>query len=173
MTTPPLLPVHRFIATLEIVAREAAHLAWSQQRLFSRPIDGAWVLTLNAQPEQAESMEAYVSRFGRLQDTIADKLLPRFLQALAERPGSQIEVLNRAERLGVLDDVTRWLESRQLRNKLIHEYMTDAASFADDLNLSNTFCLMLIDTAARIRAEAIARLKLSPETLPALPSTSA
>lgn len=64
---------------------------------------------------------------------MADKLLPRWLLALAERPGSQIEVLNRAERLGVLEDVTAWLEARQLRNRLIHEYMTDSEAFAADL----------------------------------------
>jgi hypothetical protein len=33
---------------------------------------------------------------------MADKLFPRWLQALAETSGSQIETLNRAERLGVL-----------------------------------------------------------------------
>jgi hypothetical protein len=120
MINPPLLPVDRLVSTLDLVARESAHLIWSRRRLFSQPIDTAWVLALNVQPEQAERPEAYVSRFGRLQDTIADKLLPRFLQALAERPGSQIETLNHAERLGVVSEVTQWLEARQLRNKLIH-----------------------------------------------------
>ena len=79
-----------------------------------------------------------MSRYGRLQDTIADKLLPRWLRALAERPGSQIEVLNRAEQLGVLEDVSQWLEARQLRNTLIHEYMEDSATFAEKHPTSRT-----------------------------------
>ncbi len=54
--------------------------------------------------------------------TIADKLLQRWLMALAETPGSQIEILNRAERLGVIGDVEHWLEARKRRNKIIHKY---------------------------------------------------
>ncbi|WP_286729373.1 nucleotidyltransferase domain-containing protein [Thiomonas sp. 13-64-67] len=90
----------RFLATLYIVAKESAHLEWSRQRLFSQPITPAWVDGLDTQPEPAERLEVFVSRYDRLQDTIADKLLPRWLRALAERPRSQIEVLNRAEQLG-------------------------------------------------------------------------
>ena len=72
-------------------------------------------------PEIVESLEAFVSRFGRMQDTIADKLLPRWLLILAETPGSQIETLNRAERLDVPSNVENWLAARKLRNKLVHE----------------------------------------------------
>jgi hypothetical protein len=59
------------------------------------------------------------------------------LLALAENPSSQIEVLNRAERLGVIEDVTSWLEARQLRNHLVHEYITDIDAFAKDLQLTD------------------------------------
>lgn len=80
--------------------------------------------------ERAERLEAFVSRFGRMQDTLADKLLPRWLSALAEPVGSQIENLNRAERLGVVEDTLQWLEARKLRNRLVHEYAIEAADFA-------------------------------------------
>ena len=66
-------------------------------------------------------------------------MLPRWLRALAEQPGSQIEVLNRAERLGVVEDVAAWLEARQLRNRLVHEYMTDPASFIEYLKLAEFY----------------------------------
>lgn len=101
-----------------------------------------------------------------MQDTLADKLLPRWLQALAEKPGSQIEVLNRAERLGVLDDVTAWLEARQLRNRLIHEYMTNSTAFAEDLQLAESYSRMLLDTVARIRGDAMQRLNIPASRLP-------
>jgi len=96
------LPVERFLQTLEIVAREGKHLTYSWNSLFSQMIDAEWVHNLEQDPACAERLEAFVSRFGRMQDTMADKLLPRWLLALAEVPGSQIETLNRAERLGVL-----------------------------------------------------------------------
>jgi len=88
------------------------------------------VRQLDAHPELAERLETFVSRFGRMQHTIADKLLPRWLQALAETPGSQIETLNRAERLGVLASTEQWLEARKLRNHWVHEYMDDANASA-------------------------------------------
>jgi hypothetical protein len=56
-----------------------------------------------------------------MQDTIAHKLLPRWLEALVESPGSQIEMLNRAERLGAIESTENWLMARKLRNRLIHE----------------------------------------------------
>jgi hypothetical protein len=83
-----ILPVDRFLATLAVVAKEAKHLEWSRSRLFRQTIDTAWVESLENRPELAEQLEAFVSRYGRLQDTIGDKLLPRWLLALAERLGS-------------------------------------------------------------------------------------
>jgi hypothetical protein len=156
----------RFLATLRIVAKESAHLEWSQQRLFSQPITPAWVEALDTHPELAERLEAFVSRYGRLQDTIADKLLPRWLRALAERPGSQIEVLNRAEQLGVLEDVSQWLEARQLRNTLIHEYMEDSATFAENIQLAEQYSHLLLATYQRIHNDAATRLNIAPHELP-------
>lgn len=167
MTPPSLPPLDRFLATLGIVAKESDHLEWSRSRLFEQQtIDAHWVAALPDRPEIAERLEAFVSRYGRLQDTLADKLLPRWLLALAEKPGSQIEVLNRAERLGVIENVGTWLEARALRNRLIHEYITDCASFAADLHLAEGYSRMLTDTYQRIRADAIHRLGIPPSQLP-------
>ena len=112
-------------------------------------------------------MGAFVSRFGRMQDTIADKLLPRWLQALAERPGSQIDTLNRAEQLQVVVNAGTWLEARKLRNRLVHEYMEDPEEFAEGLNLASQYSLMLFDTYNRVRDYALHRMGLSETTLPA------
>jgi hypothetical protein len=161
-----LLPIDRYLSTLAIVAKEADHLEWSCSRVFDQNIDSAWVESLTSQPELAERLEAFVSRYGRLQDTLADKLLPRWLLALAEKPGSQIEVLNRAERLGVVKDVAVWLEARQLRNRLVHEYMTDSASFAEDLLLAKVYSQMLLETYQRLRQDTVTRLQLSANQLP-------
>ncbi|HFD78957.1 MAG TPA: hypothetical protein ENK05_01025 [Gammaproteobacteria bacterium] len=157
----------RFLRTLDIVHREGKHLLYSWQRLFGQGhIDRSWVESLDGQPELAERLEAFVSRFGRMQDTIADKLLPRWLIALAEKPASQIETLNRAERLGVLDDVEQWLTARALRNRLIHEYMEDPETFAGDLLLARDYTPMLIDVYNRVRAYAITPMALDTAKLP-------
>ncbi len=159
-------PLQRFLQTLQVVAREGKHLDYSWGRLFSQAIDADWVGRLEAEPELAERLEAFVSRFGRMQDTISAKLLPRWLMTLAETPGSQIEVLNRAERLGVVSSTERWLAARHLRNRPIHEYMTDPGAFADDLLLARDYTRDLIDTYNRIRRFAIERMHLAQEDLP-------
>jgi hypothetical protein len=161
-----LLPQARFLATLDIVRREGGQLAYSWNRLFAEPLDRAWVLALAEHPELAERLEAFVSRYGRMQDTIGEKLLPRWLLAFAETPGSLIETLNRAERLGVLGSVERWLEARKLRNKLVHEYMTAAEDFVEDLMLAKEYSLMFFETYNQIRDYAGTRMGVDPAALP-------
>lgn len=166
MTPSTLLPLERFLHTLGIVAHEGRHLAYSWNRLFSQSIDADWVRTLEQDPEMAERLEAFVSRFGRMQDTMAGRLLPRWLLALAEQPGSQIETLNRAERLGVIASAERWLEARNLRKRLVHEYMNDPETFAEDLSLAKEYSRMLLETFNRLREDAMLRLRVPGERLP-------
>ncbi|MFB6260268.1 MAG: hypothetical protein ABEJ96_11440, partial [Thiohalorhabdaceae bacterium] len=89
--------------------------------------------SLEDDPEAADRLEAFASRFGRLQDTIGARLIPRALEAVAETPGTLLDNLSRAERLGWIEDEEHWLRARELRNRLIHEYMTDPHRFATDL----------------------------------------
>jgi hypothetical protein len=102
MTSVLNLPEARFLQTLDIVAKERGHLTYRWKGLFNQIIDVEWVDSLEENAGSAEQMGAFVSRLGRMQDTKADKLIPRWLLALAEKPGSQIEILNRSSRLGVL-----------------------------------------------------------------------
>ncbi|WP_396586904.1 hypothetical protein [Bermanella sp. R86510] len=160
------LPIDRFLETLRIVSKEGVHLSYSWKRLYENTIDADYINTLNNDPEASIVLEAFVSRYGRMQDTIADKLLPRWLQALAEAPGSQIDVLNRAERLGVLEDVETWLAARKLRNRLVHEYMESEHEFASDLLLAKEFSQLFIDLYTKIRTYTKDRMQVSEEKLP-------
>ncbi|MDN5870637.1 MAG: hypothetical protein L0H73_07975 [Nitrococcus sp.] len=166
MTPTATLPTDRFLTTLWVVAREGRHLAYSRRRVYSQPIDAEWVCCLEGQPEVAERLEAFVSRFGRMQDTIATKLLPRWLMAQAEEPGSLLETLNRAERLRVLEDAEQWLEARNLRIRLVHEYMENPERFAADLLLANGYCDMLFGTYHRVREFALTRLGITEDRVP-------
>ena len=165
-----LLPIERFLWTLDIVQREGNHLAYSWHTLFEggQGPSSDWVATLDQRPEDAIRLEAFVSRYSRMQDTIADKLIPRWLQSLAERVGSQIENLNRAERLGVLESTEAWLAARKLRNQLVHEYMQDPDTFADALREARDYSLMLMATYNHVRSYAGERMSLDaplPEEL--------
>jgi hypothetical protein len=140
---------------------------YSQSRLFLSELDGNWVVGLETHPEEAERLEAFVSRFGRMQDTLGEKLLPRWLMALGEKPASMI--LNRAERLGVLEDAATWLAVRQMRNSLIHEYLEDVHEFAAQLNMANTHVATLIAVYQGIREYALTTMGFAmDEILPGL-----
>lgn len=78
-----------------------------------------------------------------MQDTLADKLLPALLGALGEPVGPQIDNLDRAERLGWVESTDHWLTVRQLRNRMVHEYMEDMALLADALQSGHDFVPLL------------------------------
>lgn len=80
------LPEHSqaMLQSLDLARKEAEHLRYSQSTLFALPIDLAWVQSLASQPVLAEKVEAFVSRFGRLQDHIGGKLLPRYAALVSE-----------------------------------------------------------------------------------------
>jgi hypothetical protein len=98
----------------------------------------------------SERVDAFVSRFGRLQDTIGDKLLPAYLAAHGERVATFIENLDRAERLGLIDDAQAWFDMRKLRNQMVHEYIEDPAVLASALQAGHDFVPALVAAATRL-----------------------
>jgi hypothetical protein len=134
----------RFLSLLETVRREGDLLLKTDARLFKVNLDAAWVERLENEDDLAERLDAFVSRFGRMQDTVGDKLIPSLLRSLAEKPGSALDNLNKMEKLGLLNSVVEWLDVRNLRNKLVHEYMDDAEEFAMALNQSHAAVVLLI-----------------------------
>ncbi len=67
----------RFLA--DVVTREASNLAQTDGRLFAQPFGPGEVASLTGNADLAERVDAFVARFGRLQDTLAGALLPRLL----------------------------------------------------------------------------------------------
>ena len=107
--------------------------------------------------DEAERVEAFVGRFGRLQDTLGDKLLPLYLQALGERLGATIDNLDRAEKLGLIPASDDWLAMRKLRNQMVHEYIEDRATLADALQAGHEFVPTLSAVVENILADMRAR----------------
>ena len=139
-------PKLRFLA--EVVSVEAEHLKATDGRLFAEPMTVGRAASLRFDVDLSERADAFVARFGRLQDTLADKLLPQLLQWLAEPVGSAIDNLNKAERLGWIGSVDAWLEARRMRNRMIHEYVRDPAELAAALTLAHA-AVPLLDRATR------------------------
>jgi hypothetical protein len=152
----------RFLTLLDTVRREGEHLLRTDGRLFARPVDAAWVRQLETDDDLAERLDAFVSRFGRMQDTLGNKLLPAVLRLMAETPGSALDNLNRAEKLGWLPSVIDWLKARNLRNRLVDEYMADAEEFASALQRAHALVPLLLATYNEINRYAQSRLPAEP-----------
>lgn len=116
-----IVPRLQFLA--RVVRKECQHLTTTDQRLFGGLFTIEQAMQLEADHDLAERVEAFVGRFGRLQDTVGDKLLPLLLDALGEKSSAVIDNLDRAERLGLLKSADEWMTIRNLRNQMIHEYV--------------------------------------------------
>ncbi len=150
-------PSDKLLFLAETVLAEAALLRITDGRLFAATMDAQRAGTLRQDIELAERVDAFVARFGRLQDTVGDKLLPAVLAWLAEPIGPAIDNLGRAERLGWIGSAADWIECRQLRNFMIHEYVRDMALLAAALTKGHT-AVPLLEASAR----ALAGLVLAP-----------
>ena len=95
-----------------VVKKEIHHLNYSASKVFNQPFTIERAKQLANDQKQAEQIEAFASRFCRLQDTIGDKLLPAWLDILSEKTNVTIDNLDKAEKIGVLPSVELWLELR-------------------------------------------------------------
>lgn len=136
-----------------VVGKECKHLVTTDQRLFVGLFTLEHAARLEDDPDLAERVEAFVGRFGRLQDTVGDKLLPLLLTALGEKPAAAIDNLDRAERLGLLESADEWMSMRSLRNQMVHEYIEDPVILSSALQTGHAFVPTLIATADKMLAE--------------------
>lgn len=141
----------RFLA--RVADKEARHLALTTGRLFTSPFTPERVAELEKAPDLAERVDAFVSRFGRLQDTLGDKLLPVLLAALGEKTGAVIDNLDRAERLGLIPSAEQWMEMRKLRHQMVHDSMEDPLVLADALETARGYVPVLTGVADTLRGE--------------------
>jgi len=152
------LPEHAESAllALDLARKEAAHLRYTHRTLFAQPIDAAWVQQLATRDDLAEKIDAFVSRFGRLQDHLGEKLIPRFAALLGETPKSILDILAYAENMQWIESAEGFVGARKLRNLLVHEYMSDTQLFLQALLSARDAAEMLFRTLAAIEAKAAA-----------------
>ncbi len=144
-----------------VVDKESHYLQETDARLFVEELNAETLKRIAEDALLAERLDAFVSRFGRLQDTVGDKFLPAMLDAMAEQKGAAIENLDRAEKLGWLDSADTWLEIRKLRNQMVHEYIEDLAILSSALNAGHMFVPVLVQAANRLSQQARQRISAS------------
>ena len=142
---------------VRVVGKECKHLVTTDNRLFGKEFSLQQIACLEEDLDLAERVEAFVGRFGRLQDTLGDKLLPLLLSALGEKVSSVIDNLDRAERLDFIKSADEWMAMRNLRNQMIHEYVEDSVVLHSALQSGHDFVSVLVAASDRMCAEIMRR----------------
>ena len=137
-----------------VTEKECEHLLATDSRLFSTGLTEQEAIKIAADPMLAERLDAFVARFGRLQDTVGDKLLPSLLEALSEAVGPAIDNLDKAERFGLIGSAEDWMQMRRLRNQMVHEYIEDINVLSSALRSGHAFVPKLVKAARACVAEA-------------------
>ena len=133
---------------VELVQETAAHLFSLTREQIVEGITQGGVIS--------ERVEAFVSRFGRLQDNIGDKLMPALLAYLQEPIRPVGEMLAYAEKLEWLDSMDDWLRTRKLRNQLIHDYDDNTELLVNTIYEAHRYMPVLVEVAGRLQQKVTA-----------------
>ena len=134
----------------ETAKLELLHLQQTNQRLFAQPWSQEAMANKMLDIDFAERVDAFVARFGRLQDLLGDKYLPAWLRAVQEPVGTALENLDRAEKLGLVQSADAWVSVRKLRNQLVNEYVGRMDILHDALFQANDQVSLLAFTANQL-----------------------
>nr|VFJ42897.1 MAG: hypothetical protein BECKDK2373C_GA0170839_100282 [Candidatus Kentron sp. DK] len=67
-------------------------------------------------------LDAYLKRYASLQDYMGARVFPLLLESAGIAAGRMSEVLAQVEREGIIDSLQDWIELRESRNELEHDY---------------------------------------------------
>ncbi len=88
--------------------------------------------------EELVEFEALTSRFARSVDILTSRLIRSLLRYLREEKRTLIDVASYLEKLGLVDSADEFLELRDIRNLIAHEYIFE--------NLNDLFFTVLEKT---------------------------
>jgi uncharacterized protein YutE (UPF0331/DUF86 family) len=88
--------------------------------------------------EEFEKLEVLASRYARTTDMLVNKVLRSIDTLELEDIGNTIDIMNRAEKRGIVESAELLHTIKDLRNNIVHEYQIDevAKSFGDIIKYS-------------------------------------
>jgi len=100
------------------ITKSLKYLDYSYQRTLHMPLNPS-----KMNDSELEAWDSFASRFARTSDIFLSKYIKDFL--LQDDPaydGGFVDQLNRACKLGLIENVETWMEIREMRNATVHEY---------------------------------------------------
>jgi len=97
-----------------------------------------------------ESLDAFIFRFGKLQDMMGNKLFRFLLILKSEEVGFMLDTLNKMEKFYIIDSVDEWISIRDARNDAIHDYDLKSDKIVEKLNNITNFVPKLFQVLERL-----------------------
>lgn len=76
-------------------------------------------------PELEETLEALTARFARLEDILIKRVFRAVVAVELADAERVLDVLDLMARLGLIESTDQWIELKELRNTIVHEYELD------------------------------------------------
>ncbi len=111
----------------------------------------------NLPTDKLAFLDMMTTRFGKLQDIIGSKIFPIILNLLEEDAVAFIDKLNKLEKLGYIEDANWWVELREIRNKIAHDYPDDHDLICSHISVVIIKAAELIEFWQKLKTQ-IARL---------------
>ena len=98
------------------------------------PLSGKKYLNLTS--NEIKNIDQYLFRFSKMQDTIGEKLFRLIVEDFVENIDSMtfIDILNRLEKVGIIQSSAEWNTLRKARNNIAHQYDDDENEMAEAIN---------------------------------------
>ena len=87
----------------------------------------------NLKPEKRAILDAYLKRFASIQDFLGTKIFSLLLEIAGINNSKMSEVLSNIEKENIIDSLENWIELREVRNELEHDYPEELQEALDDL----------------------------------------
>jgi len=84
-------------------------------------------------PEKRAILDAYLKRFSSIQDFLGAKIFSPLLEIAGINNTKMSEVLSHIEKENIIDSLENWIELREIRNELEHDYPEELEEALNDL----------------------------------------
>ena len=131
--------------------------AWGQVKKHF-PVSGKILKSLS--PLELALFDQLIYRFSKLQDVMGSRLFRQILEMLGEDLSGTpfIDILNKLEKLNLIEKTEIWINLRETRNAISHEYPFDLDEQAGELNLLITDIGLLSDIWLKLKDYTLSRL---------------
>jgi len=83
--------------------------------------------------EKRALLDAYLKRFASIQDFLGAKIFSPLLEIAGINNSKMSEVLSNIEKENIIDTLEEWIELREVRNELEHDYPEEVEEALEDL----------------------------------------